>query len=989
MAPADSAADASAPFVWHCNVSAVRPREEELQAATSGCPVLALQETGFRREEEAVEAFRRLWPDYHLVGHFVHDGEGVGCALLVHHHLRWRAPSRRSVRRHRSLSVDVLLRDRWLRVTSLYAPPVASGFDLDGGLLSAGLDAPFSLVVGDLNARSVLLGCRSTNRHGEDLADFLERAQSVVSLREVTRPSFLHRSCGFQDTIDWALATTAAARLLRAELRPSVGSDHLPLLVLSSRPVLHARRDSAVPRWRTSAVRDWAPFERAVSTELQEAALVPAPVPSSPAEVDSVAAAFEGAIQRAADSCLERSRPRSDSSLLPAPWWIVLLVRERNRLRRQLARHSPPPPDLRRRHARARTELQRELLAFRRRRFEEQSRLFAQGPRRGPEFWSGVRRWFRGPTSHLPPLESDASEPAVSPLDRAEAFARHLQRALSGLQDPSFEEDFRAEVEEAVSSNSALQPLPRLPEDAHTDQDDVTRPVTTGEVVLELRRLHAGRAPGPDGIATDLLRHCPLVAAAALASLFSSSLTLGYVPQRWRLGLVRLLPKPGRPLTRPSDFRPIALTSTVGKVLERVVARRFASLCETRGLLQPEQSAFRLARGTEEQLVHVGQRVSQALNGGLTTTLVALDLDKAYDCVWHAGLLHRLLGCFSTATCRWVAGFLRQREARVLEDGVVSTAFRTTAGVPQGSPLSPALFTFFVGELPLPREPLTGATLYADDLALWACGSSPADALDRVQPHLDRAVLWGQRWRLRFNPAKTQVGWFSRRTRWPASATPEPRLLGHQLAWSDHVDLLGFRLDRRLLLLPQANRVAARLWPRIMELRRWAWAFRRTPARIGTFVYKVLLRPAISYGAPLWVLACTTARERLRRTERHGLRAARRTGLATSLQQLYVGLAEIDVFLRAAAVRFLLRAAESRNGRLLAAFSTLARQRTDRARFDPPLERLFALCDEEERERVRTALTELQVQPGPFDSTRQGRNRREDSDLWGVSPFYS
>ena len=381
-----------------------------------------------------------------------------------------------------------------------------------------------------------------------------------------------------------------------------------------------------------------------------------------------------------------------------------------------------------------------------------------------------------------------------------------------------------------------------------------------------MERLRAGKAPGLDGLAPDLLRHAPAALSYVLADVFSASLRLGYLPRAWRHCALRLLPKPGKPLTEPSHFRPIALCSCVGKLLERIVARRLLAICRRRNLLPPQQSAFQAGRDTTEQLVLLTQRVGQALNAGLSTTLVALDARKAFDCVWHAGLLRSLRERqFSAPTRRWVASFLQHRSASVLEDGHLSRRFVVAAGVPQGSPLSPLLYILYTAEMPLPCGPHAGASLYADDVAFWASGPSPAAALQRIRPALHRAVRWGRRWRIAFNPDKTQLGFFSRRTAWPLDSLAPQHLLGVRQEWAPSVDLLGVRLDRRLSFAAHLRRLQERLGPRILDLRRWTWAYRSVPAWVGVLLFRALLRPAYLYAAPVLLLASPTAREALRR----------------------------------------------------------------------------------------------------------------------------
>ena len=131
-------------------------------------------------------------------------------------------------------------------------------------------------------------------------------------------------------------------------------------------------------------------------------------------------------------------------------------------------------------------------------------------------------------------------------------------------------------------------------------------PATT--IGNELSRLRGGKAPGPDGISTDLLRAAPFGLAVALASLFTGSLGTGHVPSSWRTSCIRLLPKPGRDLTEPSHYRPVALSSALGKLLERILARRLLVWCERHDLLPAEQSGFRPARDAPEQVVLLAQR---------------------------------------------------------------------------------------------------------------------------------------------------------------------------------------------------------------------------------------------------------------------------------------------------------------------------------------------------------------------------------------------
>jgi len=984
------------------NICGVRAHAEELVHTCRSFPVIGIQETGFWDQDTARRTLNRLFPNHRTICLAPQDAEGAGCALLVHRHTRLRSTFERTASRHRLQGVEVETRGRLVRLASLYAPPASSGHILDPSFLTEGLDRRCAVLAGDLNARSTALGCRTDNANGNTLADYIlgEGGHDATVLTNPSSPSFVHRSTPFADTLDWALATPAASRFLTAKFGENVGSDHLPVSLFFATPgPIPTASTTTIRRWRTTKVADWGPFRMAADRALEESGLDGLAPPTTPEELEDAVGRLEDALTDAADATLQRSKPLSDTARLPFPWMVVQLVKLRNRLRRQLARR--PTQDLRKRLSVARAALQKELEAHRTARIEAKARLFAAGPsRQSRDFWQAVKRWFRTPSSELPALRTRDGDEATTPDERAEVFATHLEAALGGVDDPSFDAAFLRSTEEEIAADPDLQPIANdqphadTPEDStDRDDEDPAHDVTTAEVWLQQRALRAGKAPGLDGLAPDILRQCSLRVLSVLAALFTSSLRMGFIPKRWRHSAICLLPKPGKRLTSPADFRPIALCSCVGKMLERLFARRLQRECLRRHILPPEQSAFLPGRDTTEQLVLLAQRAGQAMNAGLTTAVIALDANKAFDSVWHAGLLRTLKERqFSAHSRRWVAAFLRDRTAAALEQGHLSRRFPVTAGVPQGSPLSPLLYIIYTAEMPLPRGPRTGASLYADDVAMWACGHSPSAALQRLRPVLHRAVRWGRRWRIAFNPAKTQVGFISRRSHWPLDDLSPPHLLGVEQTWAEHVDLLGVRLDRRLSLIAHTNRLQQKVAPRALQLRQWTWAYRSVPNWVGALLFRALLRPIYTYAAPLLLSAAPTAHRQLQRLERRGLRAALRRGVDCRDAELHARgqVGPLQDHIKDLGGRFLVRQAQDGNARVLRGFRTLAGQHPDRARYDLPLERQYACLDANDRHRIDEALFRAGVFPGYNDGDQHpGRNRRAsaEEDQWGISPF--
>ena len=273
-----------------------------------------------------------------------------------------------------------------------------------------------------------------------------------------------------------------------------------------------------------------------------------------------------------------------------------------------------------------------------------------------------------------------------------------------------------------------------------------------------LSKLDANKAEGADCIPTVVLKKCAFELALPLTKLFSHSFKKGKVPTSWKFAVVQPVPKPGD-ARNPLNYRPISLLPVMGKVMERVVNQSVVSFLRHHNLLNDRQYEFLSERSTADLLAVLFQTWSDALDSGSEVRTISLDISKAFDKVWHDGLLAKLQSYgISGPLFDWLKDYLSNRSQAVRIDGFMSGSQSINAGVPQGSVLGPTLFLIFINDLlDLTSNPVHS---FADDSTLHsqlppgpliASRQEAAVVLDSDLAKIDK---WGEEWLVTFNASK-------------------------------------------------------------------------------------------------------------------------------------------------------------------------------------------------------------------------------------------
>ena len=206
---------------------------------------------------------------------------------------------------------------------------------------------------------------------------------------------------------------------------------------------------------------------------------------------------------------------------------------------------------------------------------------------------------------------------------------------------------------------------------------------------------------GPDGIPVIVFKKLSPELSPILSKLFSKCIDSGEFPTSWKIASVVPVPKKGCDSAQPSSYRPISLLPIAGKVFEALINKTLVQFLERHELLSDMQYGFRHSRSTGDLLSYVTDHISRVLDRQGETRSVALDISKAFDKVWHQGLLTKLRSYgVSGQLHKLVASFLEDRQMSVVLDGQRSSTKCINAGVPQGSILGPTLFLLYINDLP-------------------------------------------------------------------------------------------------------------------------------------------------------------------------------------------------------------------------------------------------------------------------------------------------
>lgn len=837
---------------WNCN--GIKGRLQELKNYLSSCKtkfdVICLQETWLKPKGKfnlpGYNIFRRDRQE--LPGQDLKLKGGVMTCVASH------LPSQEmmvTTPNIESLGVTVHLNGGKYNIINVYDPPKNDNNKLNDYNILMSITGRV-IIVGDFNAHNVVWDpVAATDNRGRLLLDCIESNQLVL-LNIPGVKTYQHHT-GSESVLDLAIVSkNIAAQCTWLPLNNHLGSDHAPIIITLNEQKLENPYKQA--KWLFNKA-DWHKFK----TELMSAKI------AFDKSIDDISSDISHTIIKAAEAAIPKTRPANKPRSKELPYWdseIKDSLIERNRARNKLKRNKTVE----------------NRLTYRRLKGVAQYKIKHKAKQHWANYCNSIdkntkltRVWKKlksmsGTRSNfgVQTLKVGDTE-AVTSRDKADLLANQYEKTSS---NENYSEHFllnkiRRENEILETMNNKILDEPKI--------GDFHRPIDIMELEYAVKVCSKDKAAGADGVTYEMLKNLPESFKLIVLRLFNLIWDNGSLPAAWKHAIILPLKKIDKPVHSPASYRPISLTSCLCKLLERTITDRLTVYLESNKLINPNQAGFRKGLSTIDQIIKLQNEVQRSLKQKRFTVAAFLDFEKAYDMLWRAGLMHKLMTLeVNCKMLKFINDFVSDRTFQVKVNECLSEVKTLKNGTPQGSVISPILFLVMINDLK-PADKRSFLSIFADDSAIYRTVTNISQIHAVMQRELDSVQDWCDEWGFKISTSKSCIVIFSNKQN-TYKKVGEFKIKRERVAVTPTAKFLGIIFDSRLNWGPHIDYVVTRARNRVNLMRAMSGNVFGAGVKPLLTIYRALIRSIIDYGAVAYDNASATQLKKLDRVQAQALR---------------------------------------------------------------------------------------------------------------------
>lgn len=403
-----------------------------------------------------------------------------------------------------------------------------------------------------------------------------------------------------------------------------------------------------------------------------------------------------------------------------------------------------------------------------------------------------------------------------------------------------------------------------------------------------IKNLKNNKSPGPDQIHNEMIKYLPGKTRFQLLEIYNHIWKYKVFPDTWREVIIIPILKPNKSQMEPSNYRPIALSNTICKIMEKLVNNRLMWFLEKNNLISNIQCGFRNGRSTTDQLMILQSEIQNGFRNKQHLVAIFFDLEKAFDTTWRHNILKNLQeDNIQGNILHFINNFLSNRRFKVRSHDCYSSIKNQENGIPQGASLSTTLFIKAIDRIITNISFPNKALLFADDLVIFCRGKNIKSIENQLQTTISKIEQWAKNTGFNFSQNKTKAVHFCKLR--GNHREPDLRLLNITIPIVNKTKFLGVILDKKLTWKQHILELKSNCFKRLNILKTLSSHEWGAHTESLLTIYRMLIRPILDYGCIVYNSALPRTLKLLDTIQHAALRLATgafRTSPIKSLQNI-------------------------------------------------------------------------------------------------------